>query len=60
VLPGLLSTYVSPASASFAGNTPTVVISAMSLLLLVGGEMLERSLFFMAAASPKMPGSVGG
>ena len=34
-----------------------VVWSALSLLTLVTGELLERSLFFAAVSAPRMPGS---
>jgi hypothetical protein len=36
-----------------------LAIALGSTLALVAGELVERSLFFMAAASPKMPGAVG-
>jgi hypothetical protein len=36
-----------------------LVLVALSALALIAGEMLERSLFFMAVAPPKMPGAVG-
>ena len=32
------------------------VLSMISLVLLVGGELLERSLFFAAVSAPRMPG----
>lgn len=60
LLPGLLSTYVHPELAHWSSSAATVVIASASFALLLLGEMLERSLFFMAAASPKMPGAVGG
>jgi hypothetical protein len=31
--------------------------SALSLLTLVAGELLERSLFFAAVSAPRMPGT---
>jgi len=40
------------------GGAP-LAIALGSTLALVAGELVERSLFFMAAASPKMPGAVG-
>jgi hypothetical protein len=41
-----------------AGAVPGVArgLSAMVLAGLVGGELLERTLFFAAASRPKMPG----
>ncbi len=58
-LPWLLSTFVDPASQVLSLGGAPVVISIVSCLFLLAGELLERSLFFMAAASPKMPGAVG-
>lgn len=58
-LPWLLSTFVNPEVAQLSFGVAPVVIASMSCLLLLGGELFERSLFFMAAASPKMPGAVG-
>jgi hypothetical protein len=51
--------FVDPASQKLSLGGAPVVISIVSCLFLLGGELLERSLFFMAAASPKMPGAVG-
>jgi formate dehydrogenase iron-sulfur subunit len=59
VLPFLLSGFVDPSAARLELGGAPVVISAVSALLLIAGEFIERSLFFMAAASPKMPGAVG-
>jgi formate dehydrogenase iron-sulfur subunit len=36
-----------------------LALCALGALSLIAGEMLERSLFFMAVAPPKMPGAVG-
>ncbi len=58
-LPLLLSSFVHPASPSLELGGPALVIALASTLCLVAGELCERSLFFMAAASPKMPGAVG-
>jgi hypothetical protein len=58
-LPALLSIFVDPAAPNVALGATPVVLAAVSSLCLLGGELLERSLFFMAAASPKMPGAVG-
>jgi DMSO reductase anchor subunit/ferredoxin len=44
------------------GSLPSsgkVWFAALSLLLCLSGELLERSLFFKAVASPRMPGGVG-
>jgi formate dehydrogenase iron-sulfur subunit len=58
-LPFWLSVFIDPKAAQLALGTPALLISALSALCLVAGEFVERSLFFMAAASPKMPGAVG-
>jgi hypothetical protein len=34
-------------------------LSVVTWLLLLGGEVCERTLFFTAQSSPKMPGAVG-
>jgi formate dehydrogenase iron-sulfur subunit len=36
-----------------------LLLCAVGAVTLIAGEMLERSLFFMAVAPPKMPGAVG-
>lgn len=54
MLPALLFTFVDRTSL-----TSAVVVSSLGCLAVVVGELLERSLFFMAAASPRMPGAVG-
>lgn len=41
------------------GGYAPVVLSGLGLLALVAGELIERSLFFMAVAHPRMPGAVG-
>jgi len=45
---------------SIGGNNDTLVLVAAVLvgLLVLAGEMVERTLFFMAMAAPKMPGGV--
>lgn len=59
VLPLWLSVFIEPAAAALALGTLPLVITAVGALCLTAGEFVERSLFFMAAASPKMPGAVG-
>jgi formate dehydrogenase iron-sulfur subunit len=58
-LPFWLSRFVDPNAARLELGGAVVIISALSAVLLIAGEFIERSLFFMAAASPKMPGAVG-
>jgi|SRR5579859_1415927 len=42
------------------GGSPTSAwIAAVSFVLLVAGELFERTLFFAASSSPGMPGGVG-
>jgi DMSO reductase anchor subunit len=38
-------------------DTASLAITAVSLALVLGGEILERYLFFAAVVAPKMPGS---
>jgi Fe-S-cluster-containing dehydrogenase component/DMSO reductase anchor subunit len=57
--PFWLSVFVTPHAARLELGRAALIISALSAVLLVAGEFVERSLFFMAAASPKMPGAVG-
>jgi formate dehydrogenase iron-sulfur subunit len=57
VVPALLKIFYDHGGAQ-PGAAP-VFFAALSLLCLLAGELLERSLFFMAAAAPKMPGAVG-
>ena len=58
-LPFWLSAFLDPTAAAVPlGNAPLAIV-LFSTLALVAGELVERSLFFMAAASPKMPGAVG-
>jgi DMSO reductase anchor subunit len=59
VLPFWLSSFVDPTVESLRFGTAPIVIAAVSWVCLLVGELVERSLFFMAAASPKMPGAVG-
>lgn len=54
VLPGAL--LLTDAS---AGATSTLVTAALGLMLCIGGEFLERILYFMAVSAPRMPGAVG-
>jgi formate dehydrogenase iron-sulfur subunit len=58
-LPFWLSVFVEPGAARLELGMAPLVISALTALCLIAGEFVERSLFFMAAASPKMPGAVG-
>ncbi len=58
-LPLLLSTFINPAVDSVQIGLTPVIISVVSCVLLLAGELCERSLFFMAAAAPRMPGAVG-
>jgi len=58
-IPLLLPTFFAPTAAHVQLPNAALALAALGCLLLVGGELLERSLFFMAAASPKMPGAVG-
>jgi formate dehydrogenase iron-sulfur subunit len=58
-LPFWFSVFIDPHSAELHVGSAPVVIAALATLCLVAGEFAERSLFFMAAASPKMPGAVG-
>jgi formate dehydrogenase iron-sulfur subunit len=58
-IPALLPAFFTPSSSQVQLSNAPLVLAALSCLLLVGGELIERSLFFMAAASPKMPGAVG-
>jgi DMSO reductase anchor subunit len=59
VLPLVLSTFVDPTAVTLVLGIGPVLIAALSCACLLGGELAERSLFFMAAASPRMPGAVG-
>lgn len=59
VLPALLPVFFAPLAERAELTKAGLAIAAISCVLLVAGELLERSLFFMAAASPKMPGAVG-
>ena len=58
-LPFWLSAHVDLESPAITIGTLPVVIAALAAACLTAGEFVERSLFFMAAASPKMPGGVG-
>jgi DMSO reductase anchor subunit len=59
VLPFWLTAFFDPAAAVVPLGSAPLAIALLSTLALVAGELVERSLFFMAAASPKMPGAVG-
>jgi DMSO reductase anchor subunit len=58
-LPFWLSAFIEPEAAKLALGTLPVLIAALGAACLTAGAFIERSLFFMAAASPKMPGAVG-
>jgi Fe-S-cluster-containing dehydrogenase component/DMSO reductase anchor subunit len=58
-LPFWLAAFFDPAAAVVPLGSVPVAVTLLSTLALVAGELVERSLFFMAAASPKMPGAVG-
>ena len=58
-LPWLLAPFIDPNIENLKlGVTPLVIASAGFICLLIG-ELTERSLFFMAAVSAKMPGAIG-
>ena len=59
VLPAWFSAFVEPDAPAQALGAPALALALVSTACLVAGEFAERSLFFMAAASPKMPGAVG-
>ena len=59
LLPFWFTVYVDPKAERVALGAAALTITLVSTLCLVAGEFAERSLFFMAAASPKMPGAVG-
>lgn len=59
ILPTLLSGFIEPGTIRLELGLTPIVLAALSSVCLLGGELVERSLFFMAAASPKMPGAVG-
>jgi DMSO reductase anchor subunit len=58
-IPLLLPAFFSPLAPRVHLSNAPLALAALGCLLLIGGELIERSLFFMAAASPKMPGAVG-
>lgn len=58
-LPWLLSGLMGDASVQPRQSALPLAIALASFVCLLAGELLERSLFFMAAAAPKMPGAVG-
>jgi Fe-S-cluster-containing dehydrogenase component/DMSO reductase anchor subunit len=59
MLPFWFTVYVDPKAERVVLGAAALTITLVSTLCLVAGEFAERSLFFMAAASPKMPGAVG-
>lgn len=42
-----------------AAATPVAAIAVIALLLMIGGEVMERYLFFRSAVIPRMPGEFG-
>jgi formate dehydrogenase iron-sulfur subunit len=58
-LPGLLLSHLDATAERLSLSNGALALAALSCLGLVAAELCERSLFFMAAASPKMPGAVG-
>lgn len=44
---------------SDASQVSTLVGTSLALTLAMGGELLERTLFFTAVSAPRMPGAVG-
>lgn len=54
LLPGALL-----ATGAQAGSGATLFVAGFALLLSIGGELLERTLYFTAVSAPRMPGSVG-
>jgi Fe-S-cluster-containing dehydrogenase component/DMSO reductase anchor subunit len=63
VLGGLVLPAIACMRLGFAGSARATALDLILVMLgalaLIAGEMLERSLFFMAVAPPKMPGAVG-
>jgi formate dehydrogenase iron-sulfur subunit len=45
-------------SSSATSNTATLVATCLVCSLVMAGELLERTLFFMAMTAPKMPGGI--
>jgi hypothetical protein len=58
-LPWLLAAYIDPRLESIQLGVAPLVIAASGFVCLLIGELIERSLFFMAAVSAKMPGAIG-
>jgi Fe-S-cluster-containing dehydrogenase component/DMSO reductase anchor subunit len=58
LFPLLFTRLIDSSPASMLGSTP-VVVAVLGCLLVIGGEILERVLFFRAVASRKMPGALG-
>ncbi len=57
-MPALLTTFVVDGGLQTSSSAP-LVIALLSGAAITCGELMERSLFFMAAAAPRMPGAVG-
>ena len=57
-LPGLIVLSQTPASQAHGSDLVLGVLVAMQFAACLAGELLERSLFFAAVASPKMPGAL--
>jgi DMSO reductase anchor subunit len=54
ILPGLILLSLSPPA-----STAAIAITCLSTLFMLGGELLERTLFFTAVSAPRMPGAIG-
>jgi formate dehydrogenase iron-sulfur subunit len=54
ILPGLVLLVESPPA-----STAAIAITCLSTLFMLGGELLERTLFFTAVSAPRMPGAIG-
>lgn len=59
LLPALLSSLLTHGELAKGSAAAALVIASLACIAVIVGELLERSLFFMAAASPRMPGAVG-
>ncbi len=46
-------------SNSQADSVAAAVLCGISLIITMGGELLERTLFFTAVSAPRMPGAIG-
>jgi formate dehydrogenase iron-sulfur subunit len=56
IAPALLGSMLERATLTPAG---ALILAAFAFVLLLGGELLERVLFFRALSAPKMPGAFG-